>query len=334
MLRMQSIARSCLAAFTCLAVASVGAVSTTGCSAAADRDGGGPVPDAAGSDADPAFEVSVLDARNESSVCANVVDVVFVLDVSSSMDFVLDTLDAQIDQVVTASNALAPDAHFGLIPFVDNYAIDATGPLEAGKVHTAAPTLKAAFQYDKKTYTTPNRNPGDGPSGPQTQNPICEENALDALHAAATEFPWRPNATRVVILVTDDTFLERPDNYGDRDGDGLTNKTDYPKEGNYPAKWTVPETVAALKSSQVRVFSFTRLKAPGALDLGKCGTGRRLAWSAVSDGWTTPYKTNAPIPTQTAGKNFDLDQVKGGKLSLTATIKQVVVDSYCNPPIY
>ena len=33
------------------------------------------------------------------------------------------------------------------------------------------------------------------------------------------------------------------------------------------------------------------------------------------------------------GGNFDLDQVKSGSLSLSATINQVVLDSYCQPPI-
>src|SRR5262245_39732305 len=61
--------------------------------------------------------------------CHDVVDVVFVLDTSSSMGFVLSQLEQQIAQVVTASNTLAPDAHFGLIVFQDNHAIDATGPL-------------------------------------------------------------------------------------------------------------------------------------------------------------------------------------------------------------
>ncbi len=263
--------------------------------------------------------------------CHDVVDVVFVLDVSSSMDFVLDKLDTEIDGVVTAANHLAPDAHFGLIAFADNYKLDATGAM--GTIHTDGTTLKAAFQNYKTNYTTPNRNPGDGLSGPTQQNPICEENSLDSLHAAAAEFPWRPNATRVVILVTDDTFLEKPDNYGDRDGDGKEDKTDFPREGNYPAMWNVADTVGALKQQKARVFGFTRLKPPGPFDLSKCGTGRRLPWASVSDGWSTPYKSQTPIPMATDGKNFDLDMVKAGALSLSTTINEVVLESYCNPPI-
>lgn len=293
---------------------------------AATQDGAAPAPppngfgDAGGTDGAPA-------------TCTEDVDVVLVLDVSSSMGFVLDKLDAEIDKVVAASNALKAGAHFGLVLFVDNVKLVDTGDLEGGKVHTQAASLRAAFTDAKATYTGPNRNPGDGPTGPTTQNPICEEDALDALADTALLYPWRSNAARVAIVVTDDTFLEKSDNYGDRDGDGKTDKTSYPREGNYPARFTVDETVAALKSKGVRVFSFTKLKAPGTFDLTKCGTGRRHPTDdAVTWGWSKPYKGKAPIPDQTGGKNFDLDAVKDGALSLATTINDVVLQSHCAGP--
>jgi hypothetical protein len=267
----------------------------------------------------------------DAGECKEVIDVVFVLDTSSSMGFVLQQLEQQIAQVVTASNGLAPDAHFGLIVFQDNYVLDNTGALQGGVVHTTAMSLQTAFRTYKNTYTANNRNPGDGPTGPTTQNPICEENSLDSLYAAASTFPWRDNATRIVIVATDDTFLESTDNYGDRDGDGLTNKTDYPREGDYPARHNMAETVKALQDEKVRVFSFSRITQPSFLD--RCGTGRRLPWASITDGWTTPYKTKAPIPMQTDGGNYDLDKVKSGALNLAATINEVVLDSHCNPII-
>jgi hypothetical protein len=273
---------------------------------------------------------TAVDGRlTDAETCEEVIDVVFVLDTSSSMDFVLTKLEQQIAQVVTASNAVAADAHFGLIVFQDNHVIDSTGPLDGGKVHTAATTLQTRFRHYRDVYTANNRNPGDGPTGPTTQNPLCEENSLDALYAAAADFPWRNNATRVVILATDDTFLERPDNYGDRDGDGLTNKTDFPREGDYPAARTLSETVAALRGAKVRVFSFSRITQPSLFE--RCGTPRRYPWTSITDGWTTNYKGAAPIPVQTDGGNFDLDQVRAGTRSLADTINEVVLDSHCNP---
>lgn len=265
----------------------------------------------------------------DAGECKEVIDVVFVLDTSSSMDFVLTKLEAQIADVVTASNMVAADSHFGLIAFQDNFALDQTGSMQA--MHTTAQSLQAAFKNYRLTYTANNRNPGDGPSGPTTQNPICEENSLDSLYAAATTFPWRANATRIVILATDDTFLESTDNYGDRDGDGLTNKTDYPSEGNYPALRTLADTITALQMNKIRVFSFSRITQPGFLD--RCGTGRRLPWASITDGWSTPYKSQPPIPMQTDGSNYDLDKIKAGTLSLSATVNEVVLDSHCNPII-
>jgi hypothetical protein len=261
--------------------------------------------------------------------CEEVIDLVFVLDTSSSMDFVLTKLEQQIGQVVNASNMVAPDAHFGLIVFQDNHFLDNTGQMNGGVVHTSATSLQAAFANYRNVYTNNNRNPGDGPTGPTLQNPICEENSLDALYAAADSFPWRENATRVVIVATDDTFLERPDNYGDRDHDGDTTSTDFPSEGNYPAARTMTETVTALKTAKVRVFSFSRLTVPSFLS--RCQTGRRFPWEDITDGWTTTYNGMMPIPDQTDGSNYDLDKVKDGSLSLSTTINEVVLDSHCNP---
>jgi hypothetical protein len=274
------------------------------------------------------------------TTCTEDIDVVLVLDVSSSMNFVLTKLESEIEKVVTASNALKQGAHFGLVFFADNAAMSTTGDKEGGKVHTTAATLEAAFAYARKTFTEPDRNPGDGPSGPTKQNPICEENALDALHMAATEFPWRPNAARVVIVATDDTFIEAPDNYGDRDNppDGKTDKTSFPREGDYPAKYTLDETIAALKKSEVRVFSFSRLKPPGLFE-GGCSTGRRHVTASgqaiaesITYGWSKPYKSKPPIPDQTGGKNFDLAAVRRGSLSLATTINEVVLESHCAGP--
>lgn len=289
-------------------------------------DSGTPRPDSRPQDTGPDVE--------DDGICTDVIDVVFVLDVSSTMNFVLNKLEEQIETVVTASNELAEDSHFGLIAYVDNHALDDTGDLEGGLVHTSASTLQQAFSHYRQTYTEPNRNPGDGPDGLTMQNPICEENALDALYEAANEFPWRDEATRVIILATDDTFIENPDNYGDRDGDGDWDLTNFPREGDYPALRTLPETVEALQGARVRVFTFTRLTVPGILAPYRCGTGRRHPWQDITDGWTTPYGSHEPIPDSTDALNFDIDLVRTNALDLSATINEVVVDSYCHEPIY
>lgn len=140
------------------------------------------------------------------------------------------------------------------------------------------------------------------------------------------------SATRVIIVATDDTFLVTPDNYGDRDGDGDWTSTDFPREGNYPALRAYAETIAAVQAARARVFAFTRLSP---LDIfSRCGTGRRLDWSQITHGWSAPYAGSEPIPSATDGQNFDLAQVQSGRLSLAATISEVVVESYCQPPLF
>jgi hypothetical protein len=59
-----------------------------------------------------------------------------------------------------------------------------------------------------------------------------------------------------------------------------------------------------------------------------------LPWADITDGWTTPYGAQQPFPMQTDGANFDLDKVKNGTLSLSATINSVVLDSYCTPVVF
>lgn len=300
----------------------VGALGLLACgpSGSSGGDAGAGTGDAGGTAADAA---NWADAAS----CEQGVDVVFVLDVSSSMGFVLENLQENIGTVVEAANELAPGAHFGLIAFADNYALDDTG--SGGVIHTEAQTLVDAFAHYRSVYTNNDRNPGDGPDGPTFQNPICEENALDSLHAAAAEFPWREDAAHVVILATDDTFLERPDNYGDGNGDGDTSDVFPFPEGDYPAARTVVETTAALADVEARVFSFTRLEPPGPFQ--GCGTSRRhTAADAITWGWSAPFQGHEPFPAASGGSNFDLAAVQSGALSLAATINEVVLESHCH----
>ena len=288
-------------------------------------------PDTAlGADATAAPDV-VISSDSAPADCMDVVDVVFVLDLSSSMRFVLQQLADDVVSVVNAAIELAPNPQFGFVGFTDNHAF---AEVSGSKIHTDASTLSAAFNEFQRLYTDADRNPGDGPTGPTRQNPICEENSLDALYAAAADYPWRPSATRVIILATDDTFLESPDNYGDRDADGRTDRTDFPREGDYPALHNVAETVSLLQDQRVRVFAFARTMPPGPFELtGRCGTGRRLPESSMPDGWFSNYGSNAPIPEATDGRAYDVIQVRNGQLNLADTIAEVVVESYCHPPL-
>ena len=92
----------------------------------------------------------------------------------------------------------------------------------------------------------------------------------------------------------------------------------------------MPETVGALTDAGARVFSFTLLDPPSPLS-GRCDTPRRFSWAHITDGWTTPYAGQPPIPETTDGRNYDLARVKSQDLSLADTISEVVVESHCDP---
>ena len=95
---------------------------------------------------------------------------------------------------------------------------------------------------------------------------------------------------------------------------------------------TGPERfVFARIQREIGQLANSRITQPNILE--RCGTGRRYPWADITDGWTTPYKGNPPIPTQTDGGNYDLDLVKSGTLNLATTINEVVLDSHCNPII-
>lgn len=259
-------------------------------------------------------------------VCTEDIDVVLVIDTSSTMKFVLEELESEFENVVSASNALKEGAHFGAVFFQDNVLLDTSGDEADGKIHLGHDSLRSAFSTMRTVYTASDRNPADGPNGPTRQNPLCEENSLDALHVAATSFPWRENAVRIAIMVTDDTFLEANDNYGDGNGDGDTTDSFPFREGDYPAAYTLDQTLAALTEARVKVFSFTLVE-----PRSSCTTGRRHSEGreSVTFGWTRPYDGKAPIPEQTGGANFDLAAVSNGSLHLDEAINDIVLQTRC-----
>ncbi|GAB4207555.1 MAG: hypothetical protein OHK0013_25300 [Sandaracinaceae bacterium] len=157
------------------------------------------------------------------------VDVVFVLDVSTSMEGTFDALRAGIRDVWDTASRLSPDPRFSLIVFVDDaLAVDGCAPF--GSVDG----LSAAFDR-WRSFCSSNASPVS-----MAQNYDFPENSLDALYLAATACTFREGATRVLVHVTDDTFYERPAIFS----------------GEVPAERTFAEVSRALTAFQLRVASF------------------------------------------------------------------------------
>lgn len=263
--------------------------STSGPPAGEDGDDGsdGPSP--------VIFDLGTLPDAPGADTCIQDVDIVFVMDVSTTMGGFLATL---ADEILAVDQALAQfdlphPPHYGLAVFVDDAAL-----LNAGAPYPDAATLQADFQM-WSTFTSTNQQVGGGNS-----NSTWPENSLDALWLAASGFQWRPadSTLRIVIHTTDDTFW-----------DGPTVGNNVMVEHGYA------ETVMALQDAQVRVFSF-------ADDIGGA-----CEYLDVAPGWSAPYQGQTALPEATDGAVYDIEAVLAGTVSLGDAIFASVEESYCDP---
>jgi hypothetical protein len=227
--------------------------------------------------------------------CTQDIDIVFVMDVSTSMGAFLTKLAEEIAVVDAKVKELAPQGmpHYGLVVFVDD-----TMFANNAQPYTDVIALQQEFQQ-WATFTASNSQVSGG-----GYNTTFPENSIDALYDAATKFAWRPvdETLRIVIHTTDDTFWEGPSTQ-----DGVAILHDY------------KSTVAALQQGQIRAFSF-------ASELGG-----PTETTDVSAGWFGAYLGEKSIPESTGGGVFELNQVISGQISLSASINQSVIESLCEP---
>jgi hypothetical protein len=228
-------------------------------------------------------------------LCEQDVDIVFVMDVSTSMGPFLSTL---ADEILVVDQALQQlmlpgQPHYGLVVFVDDFAL-----LGAGAPYPDVQTLRQDFMT-WSAFTSSNQQVAGG-----NFNTTWPENSLDALWVAATGFQWRSEDTtlRLVIHTTDDTFWDGPTN-----GNGVAIQHGY------------AEVVTALQERQIRQFTFA------------AQIGGECECLDVTPGWSTPYMGQDTIPDATDGGWFDLDLVLAGQQSLSAAINGAVEDKMCEP---
>ncbi len=229
--------------------------------------------------------------------CQTQVDLVFVMDVSTSMGPILAKLEAEIATVDAAIKALDLGApitpRYGLIVFVDDTKLIASGePL---------PDVALIQSHFNTWYTFTQGNTQTSGMGSNNDWP---ENTLDALYQAADEFQWGDieDTLRLVIHTTDDTFGEKP-----------------AIQSGVPIQRTYLETVSLLQTRQIRVFSFA----------DNDMTGGPFNNEDVSAGFFTPYKGNTEIPVATDGGAFNINDVLDNSLSLSAAINDSVEQSLC-----
>ena len=244
-------------------------------------------PDVPGTDSD-------IDADDG---CNDPLDVVFVIDTSTSMEDELDQIANGVTSVWNAARALTTDTQFGLVVFVDDV-VAVNGCASFDTVESLQAELMSW-----RDFTSTNRQPAGGGAD---SNSDCPENSLDAFWAAATQCPWRPSATKLIIHATDDTFAER--------GASLS---------GIPVERMYSEVAGVLVSNELRVGTFA---APGAGEF--CGAGTS---PNVGQGFHEPFMGMDTLPNQTGGQAWSIRDVRAGTLDMATAITTLISEEYCEP---
>ena len=167
-------------------------------------------------------------AKGEPTAAIEPLDLVFVLDVSTTMNEIAP-LRAAAEAAWAFVEARGADVRFGLTTFENDV-----------RVHRDGAFLDhEAFFQELDSQLVPGSWLPDPTQPRQLMNFDYPENALDALARSAEEFAFRPDARRYALLVTDDTFLEPPAVFSD----------------GTPALHGFGETSRALTDHGIRLFS-------------------------------------------------------------------------------
>jgi hypothetical protein len=176
--------------------------------------------------AGPRYRVSHLAVGFEAP--SRPLDLVFVLDVSTTMDEIA-MLRGAIEKLFDAIEAESLDVRVGLTTFENDVIVHQRGAF----------LERAGFLRELDSQLVDGSWIPDPSLPRQLLNLELEENLLDALHRSATEFDFRAGARRYLFLMTDDTYLEPPAVFSD----------------GSPAIHSYPEVARALAEGEISVFS-------------------------------------------------------------------------------
>jgi hypothetical protein len=253
---------------------------------------------------DAGNDASLVDANEDAgppadgATCGQPLDIVFTIDVSTSMAGELAAVRDGVPSIWSTAHALSSNVQFSLVVFVDDaLAVNACAPF------ATAEDLVASLEEWRMTCAS-NQSPVS-----HIQNTDCPENSIDAMMLAATTCPFRDGSTRILVHVTDDTFAERPAVLSGEWTRGVF------------VEHTYAELAEELHADQIRVGAFA-IPGPGE----SCGAGIS---PDVGRGFHTPYMDMEALPSATGGRVWDLRDVRAGTLSMADAINEMVRAEYC-----
>lgn len=232
--------------------------------------------------------------------CSEPLDLVIVLDVSSSMTDDVARLRDLAGPLMESAREASTSAQVSLVVFVD----DAESVMDCAPFETADALAAELDQW--RVFTATNRSPVS-----DIENVDCVENSLDAISTAITGCEWRDGA-RIVLHVTDDTFAERPAVLSGPFGPGVLVASTY------------LEVSDALAREDI---TFVAVAANGA----GASCGGPMTSPDVGRGFHTPFGTDVSLPTRTGGEAWDLRAVRDGSFDLAAAIDGLLSRRACAP---
>jgi len=224
----------------------------------------------------------------------NPLDLVFVLDVSTTMDEIaplragilelLANLESDGEPSPNHDREADPDrVRLGLVTFENDVVVHAGGRF----LDRDAFLAELDAQLVEGTWTPDPELPR------HLLNFDLPENLLDALYLAGREFAFREDARRYLLAMTDATFLEPPAAFSD----------------GTPALHSYDAVAEALASWDLRLVA--------------------VSPEETSRGLATGYEGRPSLPSLTGGAWFDLAEVRSGALAPGELLRRLVQDSAC-----
>lgn len=208
----------------------------------------------------------------ENTNLGQIADIVFVLDITGSMQTTIDECKAKVQRFVNQLAAKKIQANLCLVTFKDRTIQKCTNVVNDDP-KTAKNENLDAFLNDLSKSLAEGGN--DDP-----------ENQLRALIDAAMFTPWRSQAQRIAILMTDEDFHYSPDNKGDAGDDAPT----------------YDQAIQAVMNYGMTVFNVAPDKA----------------------GYSKPFNGKKSLSQVTGGAFFDYQKMIDGKITMNSIFDSIV----------